>query len=178
MAMSKETDWDQKRNEEVCKQNSASVSACAKLLLEGRWTFLGSGDEEKWYGTLSFKPCRKWNSTAEEMMRNVAESGHPAFRCPNQFSSDVLKSRGGEISSIHYNADPKTVVVENNCCRKSAQYFRSHGAVVQQQQFGRNSRVSGPMTRTVLCYQSPCEFNGHPMTSTVSGKRRSEPFTF
>ena len=106
---SKETDWDQKRNEEGCKRNSASVSAYAKLLLEGRWTFLGSGDEEKWYGTLSFKPCRKWNSTAEEMMRNVAESGHPAFRCPNQFSSDVLKSRGGEVSSIHYNADPKTV---------------------------------------------------------------------
>ena len=110
---SKETDWDQKRNEEVCKQNSASVSAYAKLLLEGRWTFLGSGDEEKWYGTLSFKPCRKWNSTAEEMMRNVAESGHPAFRCPNQFSSDVLKSRGGEISSIHYNA---RIRKQSNCC--------------------------------------------------------------
>ena len=109
MAMYTETDSDEKRNEEVCKQNSASVSAGAKLLLEGRWTFLGSGNEEKWYGTLSFKPCRKWNSTAEEMMRNVAESGHPAFRCPNQFSNDVLKSRGGEISPIHYNADPKTV---------------------------------------------------------------------
>ena len=48
------------------------------------------------------------NGTQHQMMRNVAESGHPAFRCPNQFSSDVLKSRGGEISSIHYNAGPKT----------------------------------------------------------------------
>ena len=99
----------QKRNEEVCKQNSASVSACAKLLLDGRWTCLGSEDEEKVFGTLSFKPCQKWNSTAEAIMINFAESGHPAFRCPNQFSRDVLQNRGGEISSIHYNADPKTV---------------------------------------------------------------------
>ena len=42
-------------------------------------------------------------------MRYFAESGHPALRCPNQCSRDVLKSRGGEISSIHCNADPKTV---------------------------------------------------------------------
>ena len=88
------------------------------LLLVLAWASLASGNfrcqlfrvhEEKWHGTLSFKPCRKWNSTAQEIMRNVAESGHPAFRCPNQFSSDVLNSRGGEVSSIHYNADPKTV---------------------------------------------------------------------
>ena len=37
MATYKETDWDQIRNEEVCKKKkSASVSACAKLLLEAR----------------------------------------------------------------------------------------------------------------------------------------------
>ena len=78
MATYIETDWDQKRNEEVCKQNSGSVSACAQLLLEGRWTFTGSGDEEEWYGTLSYKPDRKWNSTAQEMMRTFAQSGDPA----------------------------------------------------------------------------------------------------
>ena len=47
--------------------------------------------------------------TQHLMMRYFGESGHPALRCPNQCSRDVLKSRGGEISSIHYNADPKTV---------------------------------------------------------------------
>ena len=36
-------------------------------------------------------------------------------------------------------------VVENNYRRKSAQCLRSSGEVVQQQQFGQNSRVSGQL---------------------------------
>ena len=95
--------------------------------------------------------------TAQEIMRNFAESCHPAFRCPNQFSRGVLKNRGGEISSIHYSADPKTVelLLKTIIAVNQLSIFRSKGEVVQQQQqVGRNSRVSGPMTRTVLCHQS------------------------
>ena len=46
-----------------------------KFFPDGRLTFLGPGDEEKWYGTLSHKPDGKWHVTAEEMMRIFAESG-------------------------------------------------------------------------------------------------------
>ena len=75
-------DWDQNRNrnEEVCTHNSASVSAYGKFSPDGSLTFLGPGDEEKWYGTLSHKTDGKWHVTAEEMMRIFAESGHPVFR--------------------------------------------------------------------------------------------------
>ena len=51
--MCSDIDWYQNRNhnEEVCPLNSASVSAYGKFFLDGRLTFLGPGDEEKWYGT-------------------------------------------------------------------------------------------------------------------------------
>ena len=34
-----------------CYANSIKVRDCAKRFLEGYWSFLGPGDEEKWYGT-------------------------------------------------------------------------------------------------------------------------------
>ena len=47
MSMYNDIDWDQKRKEEVCKQISTCVAAYAKVSLEGRWTFLGPGEEEQ-----------------------------------------------------------------------------------------------------------------------------------
>ena len=41
MSMYNDTGWDQKRHEEACKRNVASVPACAKLFPEVRWTFPG-----------------------------------------------------------------------------------------------------------------------------------------
>ena len=54
--------------------------AYVRNFLAGSWTFLGRGDEGTWYGTLSYKPNGEWNSAAEMMMLEFAESGDPVFR--------------------------------------------------------------------------------------------------
>ena len=41
------------------------------------WSFLGPGSEKTWYGTCSDKTDGDWDRTAERMMLNFAESGHP-----------------------------------------------------------------------------------------------------
>ena len=51
--------------------------------------------------------------------------------------------------------------MENNYRRKSAQCLRSSGEVVQQQQFGRTSRVSGKLTYQKL-----------PIRGSLPGERR------
>ena len=59
---------------------SMSVAAYAKKFPPGCWSFLGPGCEKKWYGTNVSKSNGEWNKTAEVMMLNFAESGHPVFR--------------------------------------------------------------------------------------------------
>ena len=60
--------------------NSVSVAAYAKKFPQGCWSFLGLSCEKKWYGTHVNKPDGEWDKTAESMMLNFAESGHPTFR--------------------------------------------------------------------------------------------------
>ena len=50
------------------------------------------------------------------------------------------------LCPLQCGSENSRLVVENNDHRNSAQYFLSNGDMVQQQQFGRNSRVSRPMT--------------------------------
>ena len=57
--MYNDIDWNQKNNEEMCRRNSSRVSAYANDFPTGNWTFLGLGDEEKWYGTLSLTNQRE-----------------------------------------------------------------------------------------------------------------------
>ena len=43
-------------NKDVCRQNAIRVLSYAKDFEPGRWSLLGLGDEEKWYGSLIDKP--------------------------------------------------------------------------------------------------------------------------
>ena len=42
------------------------VKEYAKRVSQGHWTFLGPGDDKKWYGTLPCTPEGKWDSTATQ----------------------------------------------------------------------------------------------------------------
>ena len=71
MATFIETDWDQKRNEEVCKQ------------IQVLWKDAGlSLDQETKKNGMGHSPTNLTgngiNSTAQEMMRTFAQSGDPA----------------------------------------------------------------------------------------------------
>ena len=68
------------QNTEICITNSVTVANYARRFFLGRWSFLGPGSEKKWSGTYSDKPLGDWDKTAERMMLNFAESGHPIFR--------------------------------------------------------------------------------------------------
>ena len=61
--------------------------------MQGHWLFLGLGSEKKWFGTHVNKPDGVWDKTAEDMMLNFAESGHPVRKRRN----DKQKAR----SKIH-----------------------------------------------------------------------------
>ena len=81
MSMYNDVDWSQgKEIFKTCVSHSAEVKAHAHRLPKGHWSFLGPGTEEKWYGTHTYKPEGLWNRSAEMMMPNLGESGHPAFR--------------------------------------------------------------------------------------------------
>ena len=57
-------------------------------------SFLGPGSEKKWCGTHVNKPDGEWEKTAEGMMLNFAESGHPVFRASSAVERGELKSKG------------------------------------------------------------------------------------
>ena len=54
---------------------------------------LGPGSEKKWYGTCTDKPDGDWDKTAERMMLNLAESGHPKFRANSALERGESRSK-------------------------------------------------------------------------------------
>ena len=72
MSMFNDIDWIRNGN------SKESFSNSQKGL--GHWSFLGLGEEEEWYGTQNYKLEGPWNSTADVMVANIEDSGHPFFR--------------------------------------------------------------------------------------------------
>ena len=52
----------------VCCDNARRVAQFAENFKPGELSFLASGNEEKWYGSLINKPDGEWNSTAWKMV--------------------------------------------------------------------------------------------------------------
>ena len=69
--------WGELGNKENCMMNSATAADYARKFLPGRSSFLGPGSEKKWSGTHHNKPDGDWDRTAEDMMLNFVERGHP-----------------------------------------------------------------------------------------------------
>ena len=63
----------------------------------------------KWYGNHLHKPYGEWDKTAEGMMLNLAESGHPVFRATSALERRELKSKGKGKTSIHCNGSDDTI---------------------------------------------------------------------
>ena len=88
--------------------NAQLVSLFAKRFGAGQWSFLGPGSEKKWYSISEDSPQGEWNTTAEKMILEFAESGPPIFRATRPLSRCQLKSKGHGKLSIHYFADMET----------------------------------------------------------------------
>ena len=44
----------------------------------------------------------EWDRTAESMMLNSAESGHPVFRATNALEREEVRSKGKGNKSVHF----------------------------------------------------------------------------
>ena len=78
-----------------------------KVFFGGCRSFLGPGSEKKWYGTYDRKPDGSWNRTAEKMLQNFRDSGHPVFRCTSPLERGQLRSKGGGKTTIYFTEERK-----------------------------------------------------------------------
>ena len=76
----------------------------AKRFSRGHWTFVGPGDEKKWYGTRDYKPEGKLNSIASQMVQKFKETGRPVFTSVSVLKRGTLRRLKGK-DPIHFNAD-------------------------------------------------------------------------
>ena len=98
-----------KGKKEFCIASSLNVAEYARRFAQGHWSFLGPRSETKRYGTRTYKPNGGWDRTAESMMLNFAESGHPVFRASSALARVELRSKGKGKKSIHFNGSEETV---------------------------------------------------------------------
>ena len=70
----------------------------------GHWSFLGPGEEDKWYGTSSYKTEGKWTEDANLMIGHFTES----FRGIRAFNRGIVKKKGGR-STIHFTAESSNI---------------------------------------------------------------------
>ena len=108
MSMFNDISCDGKDNKEQCLNNADFVKTFAKRSGIGQWSFIGPGSEKKWYPSEN-SPQGAWDNTAEKMLLEFAESGHPVFRATTPLSRGILKSKGRGKLSIHFAADQDTI---------------------------------------------------------------------
>ena len=101
------------RNNEPERFTDHIIKNYAKRFSRGHWTFLGPGDEKKWYGTLLHTPEGKWDSAATETVERCKDTCHPAFKSISALSRGILKKKNNR-DTIHFNAD-----VSNTSCSES-----------------------------------------------------------
>ena len=122
MSMFNDIDWTEEGNHDECFSSSENVKDFAKKIPLGHWSFLGPGEQEKWYGTHNYKPEGQWNTTADVVVANFKDSGHPVFRASSALDRGILEKTGGRCT-IHFSAE-----------RSNAELFFSHGSLCKPAQ--------------------------------------------
>ena len=107
MSMFNDISCGTKDNEEECLANAKLVSLHARRFGKGDWSFTGSGSE--WYSITEDSPQGIWDSIAEKMLVEFAESGCPIFRATTPLSRGQLRSKGHGKLSIHFAATQETI---------------------------------------------------------------------
>ena len=92
MSVFNDIEW--KKNDEQCISNAKNVKNYSKRFLPGRWTFLCPGSEKKWYGS-SYDG--QWDRTANKMVQQFKETGHPIFTATSALSRGMLTQRRGKV---------------------------------------------------------------------------------
>ena len=93
MSMFNDIDWTRKGNDGTCISNSEKVKEYAKRFSQGHWTFLGLGDEKKWYGTLPYTPEGKWDTTATQRVKRFQDTSHPVLESISALNRGICKKK-------------------------------------------------------------------------------------
>ena len=109
LSMFNDISCDRKGNKEECLANARVVKVLSKKFGIGQWSFTGPGSEKKWYSGEENSPQGACDHIADEMLLEIAESGHPIFRATTPLSMGTLKSKGHGKLSIHFTADEDTI---------------------------------------------------------------------
>ena len=115
----------------VFRTQKKKVKTYAKNFSQGHWTFLGPGDEKKWYGKSKYLPEGKWNFVASQMVQRLKGTGHPVFTSASALSRGILRTLKGK-ETIHFQCGcfkHRTLVPNHSFC-KSAPYLRSRFELV------------------------------------------------
>ena len=122
VSMFNDTDWSLKGNEGFCVSNAENVKECAKRFSQGHWTFLGPGDEKKWYGIPHYTPEGQSDFTANQMVERFKEviQCSRVYQCFESWNSEKRSMTGTQDTSMRLLRTP-------SCCSesfsKSAQYL-------------------------------------------------------
>ena len=142
MSMYNDIIWRERGNTETCETDFVTVANYARRFPHGRWSYLGRGSEKKWYGTYSDKPDGKWGKTAERMMLNFAESGHPIFRATSALQRGELRSKAKGKKSIHFNGSEETIELILRAI--SVNQLSTYGAVAELcKELSKDAEVAG-----------------------------------
>ena len=96
MSVYNDIDLDKTRKQrKLYCECSLRIAEYARSFTQGHWSFLGPGAEKDWYGTHAHKLDREWEMTAEGMMLNFAESGHPEFRATSALERELRSKDKG-----------------------------------------------------------------------------------
>ena len=90
MSMCHDIDWRKRGNREDCLGNALRVADYARKFTRGHLS------EHK-----SANLMENVIKTAEDMMLNFAESGHPIFRASSALQRGEMKREGKGVKSIH-----------------------------------------------------------------------------
>ena len=131
MSMFNDIDWTRKGNDGIGVSNSESQG--------GHWTFLGLGDEKKWYGTHPYTSEGKWDSTATQMER-FQDTGQQVFKSISALSRGILKKKKGR-DTVHFNVDASNTEL----------LFRNIHSVNWQRIFGAVTKWCEPFVRDQKC---------------------------
>ena len=108
MSMFNDISCDKNGHKDECLKNANFVKTFAGRFGIGQWSFIGPGSEKKWYSSEN-SPQGAWDNIADEMLLEIAESGHPIFRATTPLSRGQLKGKGRGNLFIHFTADQDTV---------------------------------------------------------------------
>ena len=127
--------------------------------LQGHWTFLGPGSEDKWYGD-SHDQKGQWNCTANKMEQRFKEIGQLVFKRTSALSRGILMQRKGR-RTIHVNGDSMNRELLFQTAHPANQPS-THGAAANRcRQFGlteeEKGRVAIPVDNKFLTMVEPEE---------------------